>query len=131
MKVIIIGSKNWDNYNEVMRNMTILIDDWVKSDPEDKTLTILHSGSIGAENMITEYIGKVERLFKQKGYSIKEKIYRTKHYTGEFPHIDRDQDMINSGVEKVMVFSKDSCKRTTSFSKLVQAYGIETKIIQH
>lgn len=130
MKVIIIGSKDWSNYNEVMRQMTVLIDDWVRTNPEDTTMTVIHTGSYGAENMITEYIGKVEKLFKQKGYSIKEKIYKIKNYNGESAFLDRDRDIVQDGADKCIVFIKDSCKRATAFARLASAYDIETTIVR-
>lgn len=131
MKVIVRGSKEWDNYDEVVRNMTVLIYDWVRTNPEDKVLTILHTGSWGAESMVTQYIDKVKKLFKQKGYAIKDKAYRLKDYPGEYSFTERDRDMIeNGGAEKVIVFAKDSCKRSLAFGRLAQAYEIDTKFVE-
>lgn len=131
MNIIVIGSKNWTNYDEIMRKMTVVIYDWVKSNPDDKTLTILHTGSRGAEDMISDYVLRVKKLSKQNGYTVKEKIYSIKNYSQEFGFLDRDKDMIeNGGATKALVFIKDSCKRSTSFAKLASAYGIETEIIR-
>jgi hypothetical protein len=131
MKIIVIGSKNWTNYEELMRKMTVVVYDWVRSNPEDKVLTVLHTGSRGAEDMISDYVIRIRKLSKQNGYTIKEKIYSIKNYPEEFGFMDRDRDMIeNGGAEKALVFIKDSCKRSTGFAKLASAYGIETEIIR-
>jgi hypothetical protein len=39
-----------------------------------KSIVFVHRGLAGAETMVTEYIGKVERYMKQKGYSLKEEL---------------------------------------------------------
>ena len=131
MKVIVIGSKDWTNYEEVVRNMTVLVYDWFNSNPTDKTLTVLHTGSWGAESMVTQYIDKVRKLFKQNGYLIKDKVYNLRKYPENATSMDRDVDMIENGeAEKALVFIKDTCKRATGFAKLATAHGIDTKIIR-
>ena len=36
----------------------------------------------------------------------------------------------NGGADKVIVFAKDSCKRSLAFGRLAQAYGIDTKFVE-
>ena len=78
MRIAVFGSKNWFNYNEIIRQVTLMIQDWVIDNPEDNRFTFVHTAIPGAENMITEYIGKTESFLRQKGYSIKEEIVRGK-----------------------------------------------------
>jgi len=72
MRVLVFGSKDYTNYNSLIREVTVLIDDRKHWFPEDTEYTFIHTGLKGAENMITEYIGKTERFLRQKGYKIKE-----------------------------------------------------------
>lgn len=131
MKVLVAGSKDWSSYNDIMRNMTVILDDWVRSEPEDKKITFLHAGNRGAENMVTEYIGKVEKLISQKGYKISEKVFSIKPYMNETsPHIARDNDIISSGADLAIVFIKNTCKRSESFARLTSAYDIPTEIVR-
>lgn len=131
MKVLVAGSKDWSDYNDVMRNMTIVLDDWVKSNPEDKKITFVHAGNRGAENMVTEYIGKVERLISQKGYKISEKVYSLRPYINERqPNIARDNDIVMSGADMAVVFIKGTCPRTEAFARLVSAYQIPLEIVR-
>lgn len=131
MKVIVIGSKDWTNYDEVVRNMTVLVYDWFNSNPTDKTLTILHTGAWGAESMVTQYIDRVRKLFKQNGYFIKDRVYNLRKYPESITAADRDKDMVENGeAEKALIFIKGACKRSTGFARLADAYGIETKIIR-
>ena len=76
MRVLIAGSRNWVDHNEIMRKMTVILDEWVSSNPSDRKITFVHTASSPAENMITEYIGKVERLICQKGSAIDQQLVR-------------------------------------------------------
>jgi hypothetical protein len=130
MKVIVVGSKDWEDYPTLSRKMAVLMEDWVYQNPEDKTLTVVHAGNRGAENMVTEFIGKVERLVKQNGYSIKEKVYSIKTFTGNNPMIARDGKMLEDGADMVLVFQRGECKRSQALSKLSEAYGIKTEVVK-
>ena len=52
MKVGVFGSKDWNNYSDVMRNLTVFIQNAHELGHEG--IVFVHSGSRGAENMITE-----------------------------------------------------------------------------
>jgi len=78
LKVLVFGAKDYEDYNEFMRQITVLIDDRKHFYPDDKEYLFVHKGLRGAENMVTEYIGKVEKLIRQNGYKIKEEIVRDK-----------------------------------------------------
>lgn len=124
MKIAVIGSKDWEDYNTLMRKLTVELEDWsFKYGKEDK-LSFVHTGSRGAENMVTEWVGKVERLLKQNGVSITEYIFRAK------PDQNRDYELLNSGVDKVLIFQKEGCKRTQAFAKLAQAHDIPVTIVK-
>lgn len=129
MKIIVVGSKNWVDYNEIMRVITVSIDRWVSTNPEEKRITFIHTGRAGAENMVTEYIGKVEQFMRQKGYHITEKIYSGNN-SNTSSSIARDYDMINSGADKSIVFLRDRCKRAESFMKLASANGIPLELVK-
>jgi hypothetical protein len=130
MKVIVIGSKDWEDYPTLSRKMAVLMEDWVLKNSEDKTLTIIHAGNRGAENMVTEFVGKVERLVKQNGYAIKEKIYSIKNYSGTNPIIARDSGMFEDGADRVLIFQRGDCKRSSALAKLSEAYGIRTEVVK-
>ena len=74
MRVIVIGSQDWDSYPDIMRQMTVILEDMKYY--EDNKLTLVHTASRGAEDLVTEYVGKVEKFLRQKGISIKEEIFR-------------------------------------------------------
>lgn len=129
MRVLVSGSRNWVDYNEIMRKMTVTLDEWVSTNPEDKKITFVHSGSSPAENMITEYIGKVERLLRQKGYSIKEQLVRSR-IDESYSKSGSLFDLANLDIDKTVVFIRDSCKRTQSLANISSAMGIPTDIVK-
>lgn len=129
MRVLVSGSRNWVDYNEIMRKMTVILDEWVSTNPEDKKITFVHSASTPAENMITEYIGKVERLLRQKGYSINEQLVRSKP-DSSYSRVGSLFDLTNLNIDKTVVFIRDSCKKTQSLANISSAMGIPTDIVK-
>lgn len=127
MKIAVAGSKNWNNYNELMRQLTLIIEDHAKRSPEDNTIMFVHSGSIGAENMVTEYCGKVYSYLRQKGYTVKDQVFRSRSNSVV---VNRDNEMLESGVDEVIVFLSAPSKRLSTFIKLADAHDIPTKIVK-
>lgn len=124
MKILVIGSKDWQSYTDLMRYMTILIQDAAEAYPDDKSLLFVHSGSMGAENMVTEYIGKTEKFMRQKGYSLKEQIVRH----GKDAVLN-DYKLMEQGVDAAIVFSS-GCKRTRTSIKLLNELGVPAAIYE-
>ena len=121
MRVLVFGSKDWTDYNEVIRQITVLIDDRKHFYPDDKEYIFVHTGMRGAENMVTEYIGKTERFLRQKGYNIKEELVRDKSSYS-------DVTLIESTPDFAIVFGQSD--RNRSCIKLLEAYGIPHRFIK-
>jgi DNA modification methylase len=124
MKILVIGSKDWQSYNDLMRYMTILIQDATEARPDDKLLTFVHAGSMGAENMVTEYIGKTEKYMRQKGFKMKEEIIRKKK-AFEL----NDLHLMENGADAAIVFSTKD-RRTRTSIKLLEEFGIPAAIYE-
>lgn len=130
MRILVVGARNYTNYNEFMRNMTIAIEDAAVVDPEDKRIVFVHTGQVGAENMTSEYVGKVEKYMKQKGWSVKEEVYRKKYSGNNVDKLTADYDMMTSGIDSALVFIKDSCRRSEYCARMLKELNIPTKIIK-
>lgn len=131
MRIAVAGSKNWNNYNELMRQLTLLIEDYASNDHEDNKIVFVHTGATGAENMVTEYVGKIEAFMRQKGYVVKDYVYRPKNLESVPGYrVSRDNQMLENGADRAIVFIKDSCKRTEAFARLAKAYEIPTVIVR-
>lgn len=128
MRILVGGSRNWVDYNEIMRKMTVVLDKWVSTNPNDKKITFVHTASTPAENMVTEYIGKVERLLKQKGYSIDEQLFRPKKISDS--SAVQMYDIASLNIDKAIFFVRDSCKKTTSLANISSAMEIPTEIVK-
>lgn len=121
MKVIVFGSKEWTDYNELIRQVTLLIEDAKHYYPDDNECLFVHKGMRGAENMITEYIGKTEKFLRQKGYKIKEEIIRDKSSYS-------DVTMIESNPGIALVFGDSP--RNKQCIKLLEALNVPYRYIK-
>lgn len=128
MRILVGGSRNWVDYNEIMRKMTVTLDQWVSTNPTDRKITFVHTASSPAENMVTEYIGKVERLLKQKGYSIDEQLFRPKKFSDTTAV--QMYDLASLNIDKAIFFVRDSCKKTSSLANISSAMEIPTEIVK-
>jgi len=115
VRVLVFGSKEWEDYNDLIRQVTLLIEDNKAYYPDDKECIFVHKGTRGAENMVTEYIGKTEKFLRQKGYKIKEELIRDKGSLS-------DVEMIESEPSIALVFGDST--RNKQCIKLLEAYGI-------
>lgn len=125
MRVLIIGSRDWSSYPEVMRQITLILEE-IKA-LGDQSVVFVHGGNPGAENMVTEYIGKVEKFLRQKGYSIKEELFKNSY---EKNKSISDYDMVASGADLGLVFINDPDKRAQACITMMQEFEIPTKIIR-
>jgi hypothetical protein len=121
MRVAVFGSKNWKNYPDLMRHLTILIQESAELG-HDK-IVFVHGGRLGAENMITEYVGKTEKFLRQKNFKIKEELFRDKTDLS-------DVRLIESGIDFALIFSTND-KRSFSCKKLLEAYNVPARILEY
>lgn len=121
MKVLVFGNKEWSDYNEFIRQITVLLDDRKHWNPDDKEYIFIHQGGRGAENMVTEYVGKVYKLLKSNGYKIKEELIRDRSEGIE-------ESLILSGVDFALVFGKSH--RTNKCIAYLELYGVPYRFIQ-
>ena len=122
MRVVVFGSKDYSDYNEFIRQMTVLIDDRKHWNPEDKEYLFIHKGLRGAENMVTEYIGKVEKMIRSNGYKIKEELVRDKSSFS-------DVTLIESMPDFALVFGDST--RNRSCIKLLETFGVPYRYIKN
>jgi hypothetical protein len=115
MRVLVFGSKDYLNYNDLIRQITVLIDDRKHFYPEDNEYLFIHTGLKGAENMVTEYIGKTEKFLRQKGYKIKEELIRDKSSFS-------DVTLIESSPDFALVFGES--RRNSQCVSLLETYGV-------
>lgn len=122
MNVLTFVSRDWDNYNALMRKMTVLIEDLTRNNPDDKNIIFIHTAQNIGENMVTEYIGKIRGFMMQKGYNVDEKVVYYKKFS--------DFDIINRGGDHAIVFSKQGCQRTEKCVKVLSISNIPTTLVR-
>ena len=125
MRVIVVGSQDWDSYPDIMRQMTVILEDMKYY--EDNRLTLVHTASRGAEDLVTEYVGKVEKFLRQKGISIKEEIFRN---SKDVPKSTNDYNMMESGADYALIFRSVDDKRASYCKKLLEEFNIPFREIK-
>jgi hypothetical protein len=122
MNIITFVSRDWDDYNVLIRKMTVLIEDMTKKYPDDKKIIFIHTAQNVGENMITEYVGKIRGFMSQKGYNVDEKVVYYKKFS--------DIDIIDRGADHAIVFSKQGCQRTEKCTKILSISNIPTTLVR-
>jgi hypothetical protein len=121
MNVGIYGSTDWTNYPELMRQLTLFIQE--AHELEHGGINFVHSGKKGAENMISEYVGKTEKFLRQKNFKITETIHRSNKDS------NTDIKIIESGLDYAILFSTKD-KRTYSCKEILKIYEIPHRVIE-
>ena len=130
MRILVIGSPTWKNYNTVMRTMAVVLEE-VKYDPAGDThIAFVHTAQRGAETMVTEFLGKSERYLRQKGYFVKEEINAKKLTGNPLDKATADYDMITSGIDRAVVFLVPGDKRAESCLKIIREFDIPTRLVK-
>ena len=122
MRIAVFGSKDWESYPDVMRSLTVVIQD--AHDKGDNEVVFVQAGNRGAENMVTEYVGKTEKFLRQKSFRLKEEVVRGRDHS-----FAKDMGIIESSPDMALVFSTD-CKRTKACARILKEYEIPTTIIR-
>lgn len=121
MKVGVFGSQQWKNYPDIIRSLTLFIQETHELGHDN--IIFVHSGGGGAEQMLSEYIGKTEKFLREKKFSIKEEIVKKNS------QVVKDMKVVESMVEFALIFSTGD-KRSSSCKRLLKEYSIPFKIIE-
>jgi hypothetical protein len=121
MRVGIFGSKDWGNYPDIMRTLTVFIQEAHELGHDQ--IIFVHPAGRGAENMITEYVGKTQKFLREKNFRIKEEIIRGEN------QILKDMNIIESGLDFALIFST-GCKRTIACKRIVKEYNIPFQMVE-
>ena len=120
MKIGVIGSKNWEDYQTLIRKLTVEIEDWKIANPDENKIIFVHQGNAGAENMVTEFVGKVEDFMRQKKIHILDKIFRS----SSRDQFTKDLELINSDIDRLIIFAKEPCARSRNAATIVETVDI-------
>jgi len=120
MRVAVFGSYDWNSYPDFMRSITVFIQNAHELGHDN--VIFVHTGKNGAENMVTEYVGKTQKFLKQKNFRIKEEFVKDKTGTDIVK-------IAESGVDYGIIFSTGD-KRAKSCMQILSAYNIPYNTIE-
>jgi len=121
MRVGVFGSKDWTNYPDIMRSLTLFIQEAHEIGHDN--INFVHSGGIGAEQMITEYIGKTQKFLREKNFRIKEEITRKN------AQVVKDMEVVESGLDYALIFTTGD-KRSGACQRILKEYNIPFNVIE-
>lgn len=134
--LMVTGSRAWDrniekDYNEINRGVIIEIKNLI--DQGATEIEVWHGGARGADQMVEEFINKVERSLRERlGVSIKLKAFlpNIKEYGSPMAFHVRNQDMVDGKPDTLAAFPKagEANKGTLSTIKRARAAGINVKV---
>lgn len=122
MNILTFVSKDWNDYNLLIRKMTVLIEELTLNSPDDKNIVFVHTAQNIGENMVTEYLGKIRSFMHQKGYNVDEKVVYYKKFS--------DMDIINRGGDHAIIFTTKGCQRTDRCAKILSITSIPTTLVR-
>ena len=121
MRVGVFGSKDWSSYPDIIRTLTLFIQEAHELGHDN--IIFVHSGGGGAEQMLSEYIGKTEKFLREKKFKIKEEIMKRN------AQVVKDIGVIESTLDYALVFSTGD-KRIISCQRLLKEYQIPFKLTE-
>lgn len=121
MRVGLFGSRDWNNYSDFVRAMTVFIQEAAELGHDN--VVFVHTDSIGAERMIIEYVDKTKKFLRHNNFKIKDES------VGRNIQVVKDMSIIESGIDYALIFST-GCKRTYSCQKLLKEYNIPYKLVE-
>ena len=119
MRVGVFGSKDWESYPDIIRSLTLFIQEAHELGHDN--IIFVHSGGSGAEQMITEYIGKTQKFLREKNFKIKEELAKKN------AQIIKDIEVVESGLDYALIFSTGD-KRSGACQRVLKEYNIPFKL---
>lgn len=114
MRVLFCGSRNWRDADKIVEELK-------KLDPA--TTTIVHGDAYGADRIADYYA-------KRMGFKTEPHPAEWDKYPGNSAGYERNKEMINSGVDKVIAFWKNKSRGTAITINLAEKAGIKPTIIK-
>lgn len=121
VKIGVIGSKGWEDYQTLIRKLTVEIEDWKINNPDENKIAFIHQGTTASENMVTEYVGKIEDFMRQKKVIVSDKIFRVPSKRDQFA---KDFELINSDIDRLIIFAKEPCARSRNAATIAETLNV-------
>lgn len=115
MRILVTGSREWSDYNSVVRALTVAIETLHTENPDVKTITVVHGGARGADRMAGRFVDQARDFLRGKGITLKEEIHPVtpeewKRSRGA--GLARNQKMVDLGADIAVAFQKAGSKGT-------------------
>jgi YspA, cpYpsA-related SLOG family len=127
-RILVTGSRDFNDYRTIMRGLTVAIEDVIASRPADKEIVIVHGNARGADTLAKEFALRAAHYMTSKGYRLRHEAHPAKwdeYGRGAGPR--RNQEMVDLGADLCVKFVKRgaSNRGTTDCSNRATKAGIK------
>jgi len=132
VKILVTGSRDFNDYGAVARALTVAIDELKYRFPDDKRIIVMHGAARGADALAKEFVNKTERTFRSHGYTIQEVGYPARwNKHGKQAGPIRNALMVGKMPDLVLAFFLRGATNygTTDCHTKAKIAGLETKVI--
>lgn len=128
-RILVTGSRDWSDYNSVVRALSVAIETLYENDPSIKSITIVHGGARGADRMAGRFVDQARAFLLGKGISLKEEIHNADWTRdGKAAGVIRNQKMVDLGADIAVAFHKNKSRGTAHCIQACQKAGIPVSI---
>lgn len=107
MRILITGSRDFPDYNTVMRGLSVAIEDLSVIDPNDRDIIIVHGAATGADTMAGDFVRHARAFLSGIGYTIREERHPAEwDKFGKAAGPIRNQAMVDLGADICVAFFK-------------------------
>lgn len=127
MRILVTGSREFNDYNVVMRGLTVAIEHLIFANPDDKEIVIVHGGAKGADALASDFVMRSALFMTGKGYRLRQETHKADWNThGRAAGPIRNQAMVDLGADICVAFIKRgaSNRGTTDCARRAAKAGI-------
>lgn len=107
-RILVTGSRDWQDYNTVVRGISVAIETLHDNDPDLTHITIVHGGARGADRMAGRFVDQARAFLKGKGITLIEEVHPVKpnewKMYGPGAGNRRNQFMVDLGADLAVAF---------------------------
>lgn len=132
MRILVTGSRYWDDYDTFTRALTVAIETLADELPDDKNIVIVHGAAPGADSMSERYVAHVQNFLSGKGYTI-----RTEQHPAEWDKYGkgagpiRNKQMVDLGADLVVAFFRRGAQSRGTANCVQQAEKAGLRVLKY
>lgn len=128
MRILVTGSRDFSDYNIVMRGLSVAIETLVERNPGVTEIVVVHGAARGADEMAGNFVRHARAFMKGQGINLIEERHPAEwDKFGKAAGPVRNQKMVDLGADICVAFftNKSTSRGTLHCSNAARKAGIE------